>query len=383
MAINTQNKTFEHFKNRPYSPDNAGYLISILVYDISRLNSIINQLPKTGRNGFSDSPPQYNLDFEKNELIRKLEDYRGILIEYHQAADRSMTEIRNNSERIKNDQKLLKSRKVQDLYIDSLDGLYGQYNKHRDTKIRINNMLDCLQKTINKTAAPKLSKRKPYNPLFLKSTGNTAFEIEAKPIFNSITNKRLKPIKQAKKELIHSYTILPNVDRNSYSECPFAEDLYAEKQKHQHYIELYLKEYRKHKKELIEKINKAKNTAIVLDNDKISIPSENSYEKYEQAQVKQLQRLKTLQNSLADLQLQINDLEILLGITNQKQWPEGDALLGSSFKNYNSTMVNKPSVKQDVIPGVLSSEIKKADSAFKKESMINPINNTNSIVRKA
>lgn len=182
------------------------------------------------------------------------------------------------------------------------------------------------------------------------------------------THKPLKSLRQAREDLVSIYRMLPKVDGNGYSECPIAEDIYAEKQKRQQQMLLHLEQLRKQQQELLERVRKTKNTIIVLDDDKASIHSQSPYEKYEQAQVKQQNHLKILQNKLADLQLKINDLEILLGITSQKQWPFRDPVEGNCFKNYSPAIINKSSAKQGVLSAAEGFDKKKVDSVFKKES---------------
>lgn len=180
MVTGNNSKNSKHFMDRSYSPENAEYLISRVFEDLSQLDSIVSNLPKTDTDGFSDYIPQSEFYIQKNELIKQLASYRRILHSYQQAVNRAMRTIRNNSERIKKDQKQLNSLSVQNIYIDSLSGLYDQYNRHKEAKGRINNTLHYMQRTVENAVAKKMPKIRPPDPDFLEMTANTAFKMEAR-----------------------------------------------------------------------------------------------------------------------------------------------------------------------------------------------------------
>ena len=184
--------------------------------------------------------------------------------------------------------------------------------------------------------------------------------------------KQLKSLKTSKKDLVSMYRMLPKVDGNGYSECPMAEDIYTEKEKRQQQVQLHLDQLRIEERKLLQEIKRVKHTVVILDNDKTSIHNNDSYEEYEQAQAKQQNHLKILRDKLGDIRLRINDLEILVGITRQKQWPTITPKQGNCFENYSPAMINKPPAKHRALPTDSKSSIDKADSLFRKESKASP-----------
>lgn len=150
---------------------------------------------------------------------------------------------------------------------------------------------------------------------------------------NSSFNKPPRKLRECIEDLQATYRVLPEVDKNAYSECPFAEDIYAKKQQHELEVASHLDKLKHEKKEAIKKIQKIKNTSIIIASDKESIHNLSAYEKYEQAEKKQQEKIKLLRIEIERLQLQINDLEILLGITGKKRWPKGHPESGASLNN--------------------------------------------------
>jgi len=152
---------------------------------------------------------------------------------------------------------------------------------------------------------------------------------------NSGFNKPPRKLRECIEDLQQTYRVLPKVDKDGYSECPFAEDIYAKKQRHELEVANHLDRLKHEKNEVIKKIHALKNTLTIIDSDRESIHNLSAYEKYEQAEEKKRKEIKCLRAQLERLQLQINDLEILLGITGKKKWPNGnpesDASLNSSI----------------------------------------------------
>jgi len=150
---------------------------------------------------------------------------------------------------------------------------------------------------------------------------------------NSGFNKPAKKLRECIDDLQKTYRILPEVDKEGHSECPFAEDIYAKKQQHELEVTCHLDKLKHEKKEAIKKIQKIKNASIIIASDKESIHNLSAYEKYEQAEKKQQEKIKLLRTEIERLQLQINDLEILLGITGKKRWPKGHPESQASLNN--------------------------------------------------
>lgn len=150
---------------------------------------------------------------------------------------------------------------------------------------------------------------------------------------NSGSNKPPRNLRECIDDLQKTYRVLPEVDKDGSSECRFAEDIYAKKQQHELEVTCHLDKLKHEKKEAIKKIQKIKNAFIIIGSDKESIHNLSAYEKYEQAEAEQQKKIKLLRTEIERLQLQINDLEILLGITGQKKWPKGHPESGADLNN--------------------------------------------------
>jgi len=150
---------------------------------------------------------------------------------------------------------------------------------------------------------------------------------------DSSSNKPPRNLRECIEDLQQTYRILPKVDKDGSSECPFAEDIYAKKQRHELEVESHLDKLKREKKEVIKKIRNIKNASIIIASNKESIHNLSAYEKYEEAEKKQQEKIKLLKTEIERLQLQINDLEILLGITGQKKWPKGHHESGADLNN--------------------------------------------------
>ena len=150
---------------------------------------------------------------------------------------------------------------------------------------------------------------------------------------DSSSNKPPRNLRECIEDLQQTYRILPKIDKDGYSDCRFAEDIYAKKQRHELEVASHLDKLKREKKEVIKKIRNIKNASIIIASDKESIHNLSAYEKYEQAEAEQQEKIKLLRTEIERLQLQINDLEILLGVTSQKRWPKGHPESQASLNN--------------------------------------------------
>ena len=179
MTIENDMNDTIRLRDKPYSPDNAHYLASVIFEEIALLDKIVRELPKADSNGFIDFLPQSDVHVQKNDLIKQLSGYQELLVKYIQAAEHAMADIRKKSGRIKKDRQLLNSPVVINKYIDASEGLYHEFTKHKEARDQVHYLLNYMKRSMNDGVKKKYPKKRPVDPEFLKMNVNTIFQKEA------------------------------------------------------------------------------------------------------------------------------------------------------------------------------------------------------------
>ena len=118
--------------------------------------------------------------------------------------------------------------------------------------------------------------------------------------------------------------MLPKVDEDGYSECPFAEQLYAQKQEQQQELQQHLEKLKTDSAQTETEIQKCKSNASIVGSDQSQLHSPDASEQYEQAEDKLKSKLKQLQEKRTHIRLKIQDVKKLLAKANEKNWPDGE-----------------------------------------------------------
>jgi hypothetical protein len=367
MGFDAGKDVYECFAGKPYNIENAWHLISAVNDVLSRFNSITVSLGRADNNGFPDQAGRSEIENQRNILLSRLAGCRRILSEYLHAGRRKLEIIKRDSERIKNDEKLLNSRSVIDMYTDSEEGLYGLFRRHKELVHRIRDVLDLIQKTVKPDSAANPPKTSLTGSDLSALSAECFFDMEAQYIGLN-TSQDSAALEKSRKQLLSSYMKLPEVDSEGFSRCPFAEDLYAEKEESQRNLHRHLEQLRSDKKKLLAGIRKSKSTAAACDDQELRIHSRDPFEADRQAQDRRRLYTKMLREHLLELQIRINDLEILLGITGRRSWPGREPEQGRCFDNYSPAMINKAAGGQKRFTVALADKVPGIDSVFDRES---------------
>jgi len=137
-------------------------------------------------------------------------------------------------------------------------------------------------------------------------------------------HKQLGNIDECIEGLRKAYDLLPKVDEEGNSECPFAEQLYAQKQEQQRELQQHLEKLKKDLVQVETDIQKCNSNANIVASDQGQLHSQNVFERYEQAEDKLKSKLKQLHEKRTHIRSKMKDTEKLLAKTNEKNWPDGE-----------------------------------------------------------
>jgi len=137
-------------------------------------------------------------------------------------------------------------------------------------------------------------------------------------------NKQLGNIDECMEGLRKAYDLLPKVDEEGYSECPFAEQLYAQKQEQQQELQQHLEKLKTDLAQTETDIQKCNSNASIVGSDQGQLHSQDVFERYEQAGDKLKSKLKQLHEKRTHIRLKIKDVEKLIAKANEKNWPDGE-----------------------------------------------------------
>lgn len=116
---------------------------------------------------------------------------------------------------------------------------------------------------------------------------------------------------------------LPNIDENGHSECPFVEDLYAEKEEAMEDVVNGLKELRLYKKYRDEDIVHSRNILKTIQTKGKDLHLDRAKEKFSFAQLDQEYYIKKKIHLRDDLKALITRTEKTLNLAKARKWPGG------------------------------------------------------------
>jgi hypothetical protein len=137
-------------------------------------------------------------------------------------------------------------------------------------------------------------------------------------------------------ELISNASQLPKVDKNGYSECPFAEELYARKEKAVKNVEKALKELQQFRATVKKEVDRCRHNLNLVGNDSKRLRTDQPKEGYDRArkaQVSEYNRAIMRQKKLFELFKRANEA---LKKAKEKKWPFGKP---KSQNNFNPQAV--------------------------------------------
>ena len=137
-------------------------------------------------------------------------------------------------------------------------------------------------------------------------------------------NKQLGNIDECMEGLHKAYDLLPKVDEEGYSECPFAEQLYAQKQEQQQELQQHLEKLKTDLAQTETEIQKCNSNANIVASDQGQLHSQDVFERYEQAEDKLKSKLEQLREKRTCIRLKIEDVKKLLAKAGEKNWPDGE-----------------------------------------------------------
>lgn len=137
-------------------------------------------------------------------------------------------------------------------------------------------------------------------------------------------NSMISHMPKLLEELKSKIDILPNVDKEGRSECPFAEDLYFEKEEVVEKVAAELRKLRKCIPVVDEEISTRRKSLATIRADARSLRLVKAREEYihaEEGQVFQIKEKTKLRERLIDL---ISQTEDMLKLAQTKKWPLGE-----------------------------------------------------------
>jgi len=91
-------------------------------------------------------------------------------------------------------------------------------------------------------------------------------------------NKPPRNLRECIEDLQQTYRILPEVDKDGSSDCRFAEDIYAKKQRHELEVASHLDKLKREKKEVIKKIREISSSPVIIGGSGFSVMPEDMME---------------------------------------------------------------------------------------------------------
>jgi len=138
-------------------------------------------------------------------------------------------------------------------------------------------------------------------------------------------NSYIKHVEDVLDELLSKATQLPKVDEHGNSECPFAEDLYAQKEEAVELVKKECKDLRPYLELVKEEVERCKKNLEQIRADENNLELYETKEQYDfarEAQQNELDRFIGFRNTLIDLLIRKDELLKMAGDERHK-WPLG------------------------------------------------------------
>ena len=157
----------------------------------------------------------------------------------------------------------------------------------------------------------------------MKKTGNDQKNRskESKDIRLEDVDSDMKIMSTLLGELQSKINILPKVDENGRSECPFAEDLYFEKEKAAKKVSEYLEKMHRYVGLVEQEIVRFHNNIATIRADANSLFLIQAKENYKQAEESQIFHIKKTTDQKKDLLDLISRAEKMLQLARGEKWP--------------------------------------------------------------
>ena len=124
------------------------------------------------------------------------------------------------------------------------------------------------------------------------------------------------------KEVHSVLKYLPRVEKDGYSECPSAWEIYIKKENHVAELESYLNHLEHEIIELKRENAELKKHVIVIEEHTEYLTHYSPQKRYDQAQQKLKDKRRAIHDQITRLTLKCQDIRRLLAEANKKKWPE-------------------------------------------------------------